>query len=218
MKIRLALALASIAALAIAAVAFAAPSTYKITGGGQTFAAADVDDDGKPTVSGPGDTITFQAFTNSSGGGASNATGQVNIIDRTPDQKHTHFKGVVTCAFIMIADPDKGGGYAELRGYDRSNVNRFFRVRIVDNGQGSAAEEDGVEFNRNFDADNNPNNGNQQGNCANYDPDDVEFVLARGNAKIHKESKNQSSNNQKQGGASTSSTQSTSLTSLTALR
>ena len=176
-------------ALAGTSTAMAAPAAYKVTGGGQTFASSDVED-GKPTVKGPGDTITFQAFTNDAEGGESNATGQVNIIDRvagatTAKGRGEHFKGVVTCAFIQVADPDKGGGYAELRGYDRDDANRFFRVRIMDDGQGKDTLDE-VEFNTNFDDDENQDEA-QMGECGDDDMDNpFETALARGNAKIHK--------------------------------
>src|SRR3712207_3287933 len=140
MKIRIVGALSAILALALSAVAFGAQTEYKVTGGGQTFASSDVDDSGKPTVKGPGDTITFQAFIEESSdadGPGSPATGQVNIIDRDPDAttakgKGVHFKGNVVCAFVM-PDSQDGRGYAELHGVGReqgSTTNTPFTVRI----------------------------------------------------------------------------------------
>lgn len=196
MKVKVVLGLTALVAMVFAAVAMAAPSPYKVTGGGQTFASADVGDDGKPTVKGPGDTITFQAFIPTTG--ESEATGQVNIIDRTSGAggKGDHFRGAVDCAFLT---PSDAGGYAELRGHGiKDDAERFFIVRIQDNGQGASADADLVEFAFSQDA----------YDCSDEDTRDDQFqmTLARGNAKIHKENT----------GASKSSSKST--TSLTSLK
>lgn len=198
MRTRIALAVAAALSLAIAAVAVAAQTEYKVTGGGQTFASNQVDENGKPTVKGPGDTITFQAFIEDAEGG-SPATGQVNIIDREPGAggKGVHFKGTVNCAFIAPESTD-GRGYAELHGIGReqgSDTDTPFTVRIQDNGQGNSAETDLVEFDY---VDSDPQ-------CEDEPSDEAfEFTLARGNAKIHK-------NNPSQSGAK--SAKSTALTS-----
>ena len=181
MKIRITLALVAALSLALAAVAFAAPTEYKVTGGGQTFASSNVDENGKPTVKGPGDTITFQAFIEDAEMG-SPATGQVNIIDRTEGAggKGVHFKGRVTCAFIAPESED-GRGYAELHGVGtrKDGTTSPFVVRIQDNGQGNSADSDLVEFDY---TDSDPN-------CEDEPSDEeFEFTLARGNAKIHKAS------------------------------
>lgn len=211
MRIRIALGLAAIAALALAAVAFAAPSQYKVTGGGQVFASSAIGEDGKPTVKGPGDTITFNAFINDADGDGvdSDATGKVNIIDREQDGsgqalsgKGLHYTGTVDCVFI-----DPTAHYAELYGTARKNSGATtpFIVRIQDNGQGAAAENDLVEFNY---TDEPP--------TCDDEPEDSEFGfgLARGNAKIHKESTSQSSAAK----SKSTSTSTSSLTSALSLR
>ena len=201
MRSKAVLAVTAVLALALAAVAMAAPSPYKVTGGGQTFADGSVGPDGKPTVKGPGDTISFQGFIAAQGVG--DASGQVNIIDRSGGTGH--FKGTVTCAFL--ASGDEGGGYVELRGTGRKGNNpttQTFRVRIVDNGQGSAADNDMVTYDLN-----NPGT-----DCSDHEDngDDIEFQLARGNAKIHKVNSGASKSNKTSTKSSTTST--TSLSSL----
>ncbi len=188
MRIRIALAFAAALSLALAAVAVAAQTEYKVTGGGQTFASSNVDENGKPTVKGPGDTITFQAFIEEANNFESPATGQVNIIDRvdgatTAKGQGIHIKGEVECAYIAPESED-GRGYAELYGTARleDGTVEDFVVRIQDNGQGNAADSDLVEFDY-TDAD----------QCGeNEDEEEIEFTLARGNAKIHKANPSQS--------------------------
>jgi hypothetical protein len=178
-KLRTALGLAVAFALAAAAVASAAPVTYKVTGGGQTFASSQVEN-GKPTVKGPGDTITFQAFIPTTGQSDA-STGSVNIIDRTAGAggKGVHYRGTITCTYLVT--DGTGGGYAELQGTGQTNSGTTtpFVVRIRDNGQGAGAEADLVEFDRNASTpDCSQDNSDQE----------FEFTLARGNAKIHKAS------------------------------
>ena len=209
MKLKVA-GLTGVVALTASAVAIAAPGQqeYKVTGGGQTFASSQVDENGKPTVKGPGDTITFQAFISAASdadGPGAPATGQVNIIDRTPGAggKGAHFKGTVTCAYVMPESQD-GMGYAELHGTGttKNGNSTPFVVRIQDNGQGANADTDLVEFDY---TDSNPQ-------CEDEPNDEeFEFTLARGNAKIHKANPSQSSKSR------TSST-SLSLSKLAALR
>ena len=116
MKGKAVLAVTVVLALALAAVAMAAPAPYKVTGGGQTFASGDIGSDGKPTVKGPGDTITFQASI-ANQGQDDNATGSVNIIDRSGGTGH--FKGTVECAYLVSSD-DGGECQCQDRG-DREN-------------------------------------------------------------------------------------------------
>jgi hypothetical protein len=206
MRIRLALGLSAVLALAFAAVAIAAPKApFKVTGGGQTFASTAVDEAGKPTVRGPGDTITFQAFIQQPDEETMGApaTGQVNIIDRPQNDsgqstsgKGTHFKGTVHCAYLVTGGT--GGGYAELHGEGRAKDGDVtpFVVRIMDNGQGAVADPDQVEFDF---TDPSPE-------CDEAPDDtDFEFTLARGNAKIHKQSPSQA-------GARSTNTAGTSVT------
>ena len=195
MKIRITLALVAALSLALAAVAFAAPAEYKVTGGGQTLASAD-----SSGVNGPGDTVTFQAFAATDGLDDA-ADGHVNVIDRTEGAggKGIHYKGTVDCTFIVT--DGTGGGYAELYGTAETKTGTVvdFVLRIRDNGQGAADEADMVEF----------DTTDPEACGENDDEEEPGFFLARGNAKIHKASPSKS------GGAakSTSSTNSTSLLS-----
>jgi hypothetical protein len=148
-----------------------------VTGGGQTFASADVQNG---TVKGPGDTITFQASINNTGVD-NTATGAVNIIDRTAGAggKGEHFKGVVDCTFLAASPaPGTDGGYVELHGHGiKDDADQNFVVRIQDNGQG-ADSTDLVEFK--FSSD--------QPACDDkHQNDPFATTLARGNAKIHKQ-------------------------------
>ena len=194
MKIRLGLVLTAVVALAIAAVAYAAPSAYKITGGGQILASS------SSNGGGPGDTITFQAFTPDQG--AQDATGHVNIIDRSGTGKGVHYRGEVECVFLA-SDPEMGMGYAELQGTgkDQQGNETAFRVRIDDNGQG-AGNTDMVEFDRDA----------PQPDCSdNENGENFTLFLARGNAKIHKENQGASNSN---AGARSTSAKSLSLSAL----
>jgi hypothetical protein len=212
MKIRIGVVLGALAALAFAATAIAAPSPFKITGGGQTFATADAE----AGVSGPGDTITFQAFIPQQGT-SEDSTGRINIIDRTPDAggKGVHYQGVVECSFLET-DPAVGMGYAELRGrVTRSDSEdpQNFLVRIQDNGQGAAAEDDLVSFEiAPGDAPECEDSRDDQ------DDDGITMTLARGNAKIHKENTGASKSSSAKSKSTSTTTQSTSLTSALSLR
>lgn len=213
MRIRFGVVAGVIAALAFSVSAVAAPTPFKITGGGQTFATADYEDG----IQGPGDTITFQAFIPAQGT-SEDSTGQVNIIDRTPGEggKGDHFRGRVECSFLQ-SDPLTGGGYAELRGVGiKDDVERNFLIRIQDNGQGSAAEADLVEFELGTgDIPQCEDSRDDQGD------EGPQMTLARGNAKIHKQNPS-TSKSSKKSSTSTSSTstatKSTSLTSALSLR
>ena len=192
MKVRFALAVAAALSLAVAAVAFAAPSEFKVTGGGQILASAD-----SSGVKGPGDTITFQAFA-SQDGLDDTADGAINVIDRTPGAggKGIHYKGTVDCTFLVT--DGLGGGYAELYGTatTKSGTETDFLVRIRDNGQGGD-NTDAIEFDTSGDE-----------TCGeNEDEEEPGFFLARGNAKIHKASPSQS-------GANKSAASSTALRSV----
>ena len=200
MRIRIAFVLSAIVALSFAAVAMAAPSPYKVTGGGQVLMSAESN-----SVKGPGDTITFNAFIEEAGG-PSDATGTVNIIDRTEGAttakgRGVHLKGTVNCAVVMPESED-GRGYAELYGTAtrKNGTEEDFVVRIQDNGQGNAADTDLVEFDY-----------TDPEMCGeNDEEEDIGTFLARGNAKIHKQSPSNSSSAR----SSSTSAKSTSLTSL----
>lgn len=202
MRIRSGIVLGALAALTVAVSADAAPSPYKVTGGGQALTTAD-----SSGVQGPGDTITFQAFIPATGV-SEGSTGKVNIIDRTEggSGQGDHFRGAVECTFLET--DGLGGGYAELYGSGiKDDVARDFVVRIRDNGQGDAAEPDQIEFDLTV---NEPPCEDSR-----EDEEDVpEFFLARGNAKIHKENSGAS----KSSSASSKSTSTRSLTSSLTLR
>ena len=205
MKLRIVIALSAVVSLALAAVAFAAPSPYKVTGGGQILASAD-----SSGVKGPGDTISFQA--NIAAQGLNNTpetvSGAVNVIDRNPSAttkkgQGTHYKGTVNCAFLA-SDSTLGGGYVELYGNARNtktDASVPFQLRIQDNGQG-ADNTDAIEFTTNPDE-----------TCGeNQEQEPPTLFLARGNAKIHKQ--NPSTTSSSSASAKGTKTSSTSLTSL----
>ena len=206
MKVRSGVLLGAIAALGLATVADAAPSPYKVTGGGQALASAD-----SSGVKGPGDTITFQAFIPATGV-SQDSTGRVNIIDRTEGEggKGDHFRGTVDCTFLET--DGLGGGYVELYGTGiKDDAARDFVVRIRDNGQGDAAEPDQIEFDLTV---NEPPCEDSR-----EDEEDVpEFFLARGNAKIHKENSGASKSSSAKSKSTSTTTSSSSLTSALTLR
>ena len=174
LRIRLTVVLGAVAALVFAVAAVAAPSQYKVTGGGQTLTTMTSNG-----VKGPGDTVTFQAFIPNTGE-SQDTTGHVNVIDRTEGGggKGVHYKGTVTCSFLVT--DGLGGGYAELYGTAETKAGTVtdFVLRIRDNGQGDQADPDQVEF------DTTPPE-----ECGeNEDEEEPGFFLARGNAKIHKAS------------------------------
>lgn len=159
--------LALAGALIAPAVAHAAPSVDKVTGGGQIVA------DG---VRGAGDTIAFTAQgTDAANGGAK---GQVQYNERS-----TGFKvhGVVDC--VTVVGDDRG--MAVLGGTYRDDPGERFRVYVADNGQGSAAENDMIMFEQ-VDEEQDAEDG--RGICEAEDDSFEDLpTLGRGNAKIHKE-------------------------------
>ena len=141
-------------------------SGFKVTGGGQIIA------DG---VSGPGDTIAFQVQNIDGATGAEGsdaARGQVQSVQRAdgagrPTDK---FHGEADCLVVV-------GKTARFAGQVRGATSLpFFRVDIVDNGQGGAAQENDMVLvqraDEPFDCDDSGETG-----------DDSD--LARGNVKIH---------------------------------
>jgi hypothetical protein len=206
MKVRIGVLVGAIAALGLSSVADAAPSPYKVTGGGQALTTMTSDG-----VQGPGDTITFQAFIPATG--VSDAsTGKVNIIDRTEggSGQGDHFRGAVECTFLET--DGLGGGYVELYGTGiKDDVERDFVVRIRDNGQGDAADPDQIEFDLTV---NEPPCEDSR-----EDEEDVpEFFLARGNAKIHKENSGATKSSSAKSKSTSTTTSSQSLTSALTLR
>lgn len=161
------LGLALFGALLSPAVAAAAPSVDKVTGGGQIIA------DG---ARGAGDTIAFTAQgTDAANGGAK---GQVQYNERS-----TGFKvhGVVDC--VTIVGDDRGT--AVLGGEYRDTPGERFRIYVADNGQGSAAADDMIMFEQ-VDEEQDAEDG--RGICEAEDDSFEDLpTLGRGNVQIHKE-------------------------------
>jgi hypothetical protein len=127
----------------------------KATGGGQT----DVG------TSGAGDTI---AFTAQNTGTDDAARGNVTYIDRTggTGQGQIVYHGDVLCLQVS-------GNMAKVAGTWRDGGP--FQLLIVDNGQGSAADDDLVTV-----------QNNQDPTCdAEDDDDDGQTALGRGNAQVY---------------------------------
>jgi hypothetical protein len=154
-KIKTTLAIAALGALAVAAPANAGNGD-KITGGGQILFDSSTN---------AGSTIAFTAQ-----GTSESAKGQVQFIDRSAGKgkSQVKFHGVVDCVETL-------GNFGVASGYPKGDPDGpRFLLRVVDNGQGSAAEDDGIQFDR-----------ETTDTCGEAEDDDeVEFSLARGNAKV----------------------------------
>ena len=154
MKTRLVLLGALAGALTIPVVAQAGSSTDRATGGGQVL----VGDKGA------GDTIAFTAR-----GTAEDAKGEVQYVDRTDGtgQGQATYHGDVACLAVE-------GNRAKLSGTWREGGN--FQVIVVDNGEGSNAENDVVIVQKMDDL-----------TCDDEDDDDDDgqTALARGNAQVY---------------------------------
>ena len=131
------------------AVAQAGSPRDRATGGGQTAVG----------LQGAGNTIAFTAQNSGSGDAA---TGQVQYIQRVDGQDKLH--GTVSCLRVS-------GNTAKIAGTDRDG--RAFQLYVVDNGQGSAADNDMIMFQL---AD--------QASC-DFDPGNEVPELARGNAQVY---------------------------------
>ena len=121
----------------------------RATGGGQTAVG----------LQGAGNTIAFTAQNTGSGDAA---MGQVQYIQRIDSQDKLH--GTVTCLRVS-------GNTAKISGTARDGG--AFQLYVVDNGQGSAADNDMIMFQR---AD--------QPSC-DFDPGSQVPELARGNAQVY---------------------------------
>lgn len=151
--------------LAVAGIgtATAAPDFDKVTGGGQII------DDG---VTGPGDTIAFNAQETQADGDEDAARGQLQFVQRAgagrPEDK---FHGEVTCLQVM-------DNVARIGGVITSGTRGFFRVDLMDNGQGGmAADNDMIKIAR---------DAEDPFTCTfSDDDDDNQNDLARGNVKVH---------------------------------
>jgi hypothetical protein len=136
-------------AVAIPVAAQAGSARDRATGGGQTAVG----------LQGAGNTIAFTAQNSGSGDAA---TGQVQYIQRVDGQDKLH--GTVSCLRVS-------GNTAKIAGVGRDG--RAFQLYVVDNGQGSAADNDMIMFQL---AD--------QASC-DFDPGDNVPELARGNAQVY---------------------------------
>lgn len=143
----------------------APPSGAKVTGGGQIIA---------DNVQGPGDTIAFQVQNiNGATGDADSdaARGQVQSVEREGAGRPTDkFHGEAAC-LVVVANT------ARFAGVVRGAGGGFFRVDIVDNGQGDSSPNDMVVVQR----------STEPLDCDD-DASGDETDLARGNVKIHQAS------------------------------
>jgi hypothetical protein len=156
-KFKLTLAIAGVAALAISSGSATAGNGDKVTGGGKVlFSTEDV----------KASTIAFTAQ-----GTVDAAKGQVQLIDRSAGggQSQTRFHGVVTCV-------ETGDNFGVVSGYERGNpTGPEFLLRVIDNGQGAAAEDDLIAFDQ----------MTEENTCGEGDDDDeLSAALAKGNAKV----------------------------------
>lgn len=121
----------------------------RATGGGQTAVG----------LQGAGNTIAFTAQNSGSGDAA---TGQVQYIQRVDGQDKLH--GTVSCLRVS-------GNTAKIAGTGRDG--RAFQLYVVDNGQGSAADNDMIMFQLADEA------------SCDFDPGNDVPELARGNAQVY---------------------------------
>src|SRR5215210_9386454 len=127
-------AIAGLAALAITSGTATAGNGDKITGGGQVLLGTE--GDGVTRTS----TLAYSAQGTSEEGGGK---GQVQLIDRSQGDK-VRFHGVVDC---VETGPIMEGGpmYGIASGHVRGGTERFV-LRVIDNGQPNAEQNDMIEF------------------------------------------------------------------------
>jgi hypothetical protein len=187
MKLRLGLVCALAGALAIPVLAQAGSTTDRATGGGQVL----VGDRGA------GDTIAFTAR-----GTSDAATGEVQYVDRDggTGQGQSTYHGNVECL-------DVEGNRAKIAGTWESGGP--FNLYVVDNGQGSAANDDIVTVISQAD----------DPSCDFDDPQEGDqTALARGNAQVYDASgSSQSARRSKRSKSRSAQTRATSLTYTKAL-
>ena len=175
MKLKIVVAIAALAAFAISSGSATAGNGDKVTGGGQILVGSNA-----------GTTIAFTAQ-----GTTSEAKGQLTIIDRGTFNESTgkgqaqeKFKGIVDCVETGQVDPQdaNSAGFGVVSGFERRNPTNRFLLRVIDNGQGAAADSDMIDFEEGVtdDAD----------TCKPFEEEEVEdstdlrFDLGRGNAKV----------------------------------
>lgn len=145
----------------------AAPSTTKITGGGQTLV---------PSTGGAGDTVGFNAQVRD--GVASGQFQYVNRAGTGTGQAQQVAHGTVTCAAVFESVAGESGGVAAFGGQLRDG--RAFRVDVTDDGQGDKGS-DMILVRTGDDAE-----GDNEGLCDEDDAPDQAPALDRGNVTIHK--------------------------------
>lgn len=162
----------SVIGLAIAGMSTgsAAPAVTKITGGGQTLV---------PAEGGAGDTIAFTAQTD---GTPEGVKGQFQYVDRTggTGQGQTVHHGTVTCVALLPTDgPNVGviGGVSE---------GIPFRIDVIDNGQGSADDNDLIVVRQGAAAEDGADDDSDDTALCDNEDETADADLSRGNVKIHK--------------------------------
>jgi hypothetical protein len=141
----------------------AGPAVDRATGGGQFLVGVNSPNG---IGVGPGSTIGFNAQ-----GNEASAKGQVQVIDREPGtgQSQVRFHGVVTCI-------DAEMNFADIVGHAKGSPGDLFSLLVLDNGQGAAADNDGILF------DDMPSNPE----CDVEDEDEDDTIeLARGNTQVY---------------------------------
>ncbi len=156
---------AAVLSLAVAGVssAQAAPSSTKVTGGGQTLV---------PVGGGAGDTIAFTAQTD-----GTTVKGQFQDVDRAgtgTGQAQTVTHGVVTCVVVFGEDR----GMAVIGGQAKDGT--AYRIDVTDSGQGAQGM-DMILVSRGDEI------TNQDDLCNTEDAPDELPALDRGNVTIHKQ-------------------------------
>lgn len=142
------------AGTAVPVTAMAGSSNDRATGGGQVLLGSNA-----------GNTIAFTARTTEDG-----ADGRVTFIDRSAGkgQAQEKFHGIVNCLRVS-------GNYAEIAGTER-DTGEPFNLRVIDNGEGAAADDDMIQF----------DNSSTAPDCSEDDnDDDPQMDLARGNAQVY---------------------------------
>jgi hypothetical protein len=150
--------------LAVAGIgtATAAPDFDKVTGGGQIIA---------DMTPGPGDTIAFNAQETRASDDDDAARGQVQYVNRDgAGSSEDKFHGEVTCLQVM-------GNVARIGGVITNGEAGFFRIDLMDNGQGgTASDNDMIKLSR----DTEPFTCDMS-----EEDDDDQMDLGRGNIQVH---------------------------------
>ena len=184
LKLKMTLAIAGLAALAISSGTATAGNGDKITGGGQVV--LDTENPGARTS-----TLAFTAQGTDDAGGAK---GQVQLIDRQAGtgKSSVRFHGVVTCVETGPGPDDENFGIAS--GHKRGDDSVPFVLRVIDNGQPNEGT-DLIQFDR----------GDDANDTCGDDNDDAELSgqVAHGNAKVRDgDTENQPEFEEKNGSAS----------------